>query len=107
VTGYLIWRSVIEVLSNQVGNELAVEQNLHLSRNLREPEGIRTDRFAVRASPRDRSALWQFSHAAKSGSTSSISPASLSGNRLSQPRRRWRRTPRIKDGVNSNRAITT
>ena len=29
---------MIEVLSNQVGDELAVEQNLHSSRNLREPE---------------------------------------------------------------------
>jgi DNA-binding HxlR family transcriptional regulator len=29
---------VIKVLSNQVGDELAVEQNLHSSRNLREPE---------------------------------------------------------------------
>ena len=29
---------MIEVLSNQVGDELAVEQNLHSSRNSREPE---------------------------------------------------------------------
>ena len=29
---------MIEVLSNQVGDKLAVEQNLHSSRNLREPE---------------------------------------------------------------------
>jgi DNA-binding HxlR family transcriptional regulator len=29
---------VIEVLSNQVDDELAVEQNLHSSKNLREPE---------------------------------------------------------------------
>ena len=31
---------MIEVLSNQVGDELAVEQNLPSSRNLREPEAI-------------------------------------------------------------------